>query len=237
MSEVPRTNMRTVGEIAEALLAPFSPSEVKWKPQTLRGDHALALCYVDARCVMDRLDSVLGIDGWSDAYERLESGSVMCKLTCSIGGKSITHEDVGSESKQPNEGDRNKAAVSDAFKRAAVKFGVGRYLYRLGMQWVPYDVQKKCFVKEPTLPAWAIPVGLPPRQAAELEKLTKAAAADMPKLLAHYGITRLSDLPESDYAQCRALLLQRMKRNAEAAAQAVTDRTAAPKGNPDADEP
>ena len=60
-----------------------------------------------------------------------------------INGKAITHEDVGSESKQPNEGDRNKAAVSDAFKRAAVKFGVGRYLYRLGMKWVPYDEQMR----------------------------------------------------------------------------------------------
>jgi hypothetical protein len=39
--------------------------------------------------------------------------------------------DVGGPSEQPDEGDRVKAAFSDALKRAAVKFGIGRYLYRL----------------------------------------------------------------------------------------------------------
>ena len=38
-----------------------------------------------------------------------------------------------------------KAAFSDALKRAAVKLGVGRYLYRLGGQWVDYDEKAKAF--------------------------------------------------------------------------------------------
>ena len=40
---------------------------------------------------------------------------------------------------------------------AAVKFGVGRYLYRLPAQWCDYDPQKKHFVRQPQLPAWAVP--------------------------------------------------------------------------------
>jgi hypothetical protein len=36
-------------------------------------------------------------------------------------------------------------------KRAAVKFGIGRYLYRQKPQWVDYDPQKRQFVRPPTL--------------------------------------------------------------------------------------
>ena len=64
----------------------------------------------------------------------------------------ITKTDVGGQSEQPDEGDRRKAAFSDALKRAAVKFGIGRYLYRLKPQWVDYDPQKKRFVQSPILP-------------------------------------------------------------------------------------
>jgi hypothetical protein len=38
-----------------------------------------------------------------------------------------------------------------------VKFGVGRYLYRLPAQWVDYDPHKRQFVKPPQLPKAALP--------------------------------------------------------------------------------
>src|SRR5262249_36601388 len=52
---------------------------------------------------------------------------------------------------------RMKAAFSDALKRAAVKFGVGRYLYRLPSQWVDYDPQRRQFARPPALPVSALP--------------------------------------------------------------------------------
>src|SRR5262249_47494129 len=58
---------------------------------------------------------------------------------------------------QPDGGDRLKAAFSDALKRAAVKFGIGRYLYRLPRQWCDYDQIKKQFAATPKLPAFALP--------------------------------------------------------------------------------
>jgi hypothetical protein len=114
-----------------------------------------ALAYVDARAIQDRLDDVLGVAGWQDAYRVLPDGSVVCRLRCLIGGHWITKTDVGGQSEQPDGGDRTKAAFSDALKRAAVKFGVGRYLYRLPSQWVDYDPQRKQFKTSPALPAWA----------------------------------------------------------------------------------
>jgi len=60
----------------------------------------------------------------------------MCRLRIKLGDRWISKTDVGSPSEQPDVGDRLKAAFSDALKRAAVKFGIGRYLYRLSAQWV-----------------------------------------------------------------------------------------------------
>jgi hypothetical protein len=141
-----------VNAIAQALAAPFELTEVKFKPQTVSGNRALAVPFVDARVIQDRLDDVLGVMGWQDSYECLPDGAVVCRLRIRLGKEWITKEDVGGQSEQPDEGDRRKAAFSDALKRAAVKFGIGRYLYRLKPQWVDYDPQKRQIVKPPALP-------------------------------------------------------------------------------------
>jgi hypothetical protein len=146
-----------VDAISRALAAPFEGTEVRFKPGAVSGNRALALAYVDARVIQDRLDEVLGVMGWQDDYEWLEDGSVVCRLRLRIGGEWITKVDVGGPSEQPDEGDRRKAAFSDALKRAAVKFGVGRYLYRLPGQWVDYDPQRRQFVRPPSLPLSALP--------------------------------------------------------------------------------
>lgn len=143
------------------LREPFPPDQVGWKPQVISGNRGLAVAYIDARAVMQRLDDVVGTLGWSDKYVLLPEGSVECHLALWDGTRWISKVDVGSQSEQPDEGDRLKAAYSDALKRAAVKFGVGRYLYDLPLQWLPYDSQKKQFLEQPRLPAWAIPSAAP----------------------------------------------------------------------------
>src|ERR1051326_7748168 len=144
--------LKSVEELTEALAAPFDPNEVRFKPGVVSGNRALALVYVDARVIQDRLDDVLGVSGWQDEYECLPDGSGVCRLRLRLGEEWITKMDVGGPSEQPDEGDRRKAAFSDALKRAAVKFGIGRYLYRQEAQWVDYDPQKKKFAKQPRLP-------------------------------------------------------------------------------------
>jgi hypothetical protein len=141
-----------VQQITASLAAPFDPKEVKFKPQSVKGNRALALAYVDARVIEDRLDHVLGVAGWQDEYETLTDGSVVCRLRLKIDGEWVMKMDVGSPSEQPDSGDRMKAAFSDALKRAAVKFGIGRYLYRLPSTWADYDPIKKQFVNLPPLP-------------------------------------------------------------------------------------
>lgn len=144
-------------EIQRRLSAPFDTKEIKFKPQMVKNNRALAMAYIDARLIQDRLDEVVGVENWSDSYKILTDGSVMCRLRVHIGGRWVVKMDVGSPSEQPDVGDRLKAAFSDALKRAAVKFGIGRYLYKLAAQWVDYDPVKKQLTQLPQLPAFAVP--------------------------------------------------------------------------------
>jgi hypothetical protein len=126
--------------------------------------------------IQDRLDDVLGVSGWQDEYECLPDGSVVCRLHLRLGDEWITKMDVGGQSEQPDEGDRKKAAFSDALKRTAVKFGIGRYLYRLPSQWCDYDPQKKQFTRTPALP----PTILPPKPGALPSPPSKREAKALP---------------------------------------------------------
>lgn len=143
--------------LSSALTAPFPVECVRWRPAVVNGARALAVAYLDVRSVMRRLDEVFGVAGWKDAYRVLSNGSVVCRLSVKIGDEWITKTDVGSPSEQPDDGDKTKAAFSDSLKRAAVKYGIGRYLYRLPLQWVDFDPQAKRLKTRPTLPTWAIP--------------------------------------------------------------------------------
>jgi hypothetical protein len=144
-------------EVMRALAEPFPAEVIGWKPQTVKGARCLAVAYIDARDVMDRLDAVVGTGGWQDSYEFLPDHTVVCTLRVSIGGEWVAKSDVGGESDQKDVGDRTKAAVSDALKRAAVKFGIGRYIYRLDHQWVDFDAKTSKIITPPRLPAWALP--------------------------------------------------------------------------------
>jgi hypothetical protein len=176
-NQEPTTEILQLGEIAaensrpsieDRLAEPFDPRELKLKPQVVNGNRALAVIYVDARVVQDRLDRVFGVDGWQDDYEILADGNVLCRLRVKIDGAWITKTDVGGPSAQPDGGDRLKAATSDALKRAAVKLSIGRYIYRLGGQWLDFDPKKKQFSKTPSLPPDALPYGYqPPRRNAK----------------------------------------------------------------------
>lgn len=142
-------------EIMERLRDFFPASDVQFKPGVVNGNRALALAYIDARTVMDRLDEALGCLGWQDSYTFLPDGSAVCSLSVKVGAEWATKMDVGAPSEQKDEGDRRKASVSDALKRAAVKFGVGRYLYSIENSWHDFDPQRKRFLKIPELPSWA----------------------------------------------------------------------------------
>lgn len=152
--------------IMERLKEPFSPESIQWRPGATNGNRALALAYVDARAVQDRLDDVLGIGGWQSRLIPLEDGCLICELTLLISEEWITRSDVG----EPNDHggsaeNKRKGAASDALKRAAVRFGIGRYLYELDKIWHDLDPKGRQLAKPyPKLPIWALPPVIPPEE-------------------------------------------------------------------------
>jgi Rad52/22 family double-strand break repair protein len=114
-------------ELWQALGAPFDDHEVK--RFAVKGRQ---LSYVTARTVMNRLDSVVGPESWSDSYSETKDG-LKCKLTILLpDGSTVSKEDGGAPAGMDDADNDEKSAFSSAFKRAAVKFGIARYLYRDG---------------------------------------------------------------------------------------------------------
>lgn len=124
----------------KALAAPFQPDQIHWRSQSLTqdGTKALALAYLDARAVMDRLDEVCGPENWQDRYE-FHGTRTVCYLSVRIGDQWVTKADGAGDSDVEAE----KGGISDALKRAAVKWGIGRYLYSLPSPWVACECYEK----------------------------------------------------------------------------------------------
>jgi hypothetical protein len=103
------------------LKAPFPVKNLSWRvgQKTKDKKKAMMLVYIDARDVQDRLDEVCGVL-WESEFHSV-NGKTICRIT--INGKS--REDGAGDT----EFEAEKGGISDAFKRAAVQWGIGRYLY------------------------------------------------------------------------------------------------------------
>lgn len=135
-------------QIWTLLAAPFKPSQIKWRvgstyDATENNDNphlgVMPLAYIDARCVMDRLDNVVGPDNWMTEFTETAKGRVLCKLSIKYNGEWITKTDGAGESKTEGE----KGAISDALKRAAVQFGINRSMYDFDSSWVKVPVKNR----------------------------------------------------------------------------------------------
>jgi hypothetical protein len=126
----------------KALQAPFPAQEIEWRVGSTTADKksGLALAYLTARHVMDRLDDVCGPARWQDRYE-FHGARTVCYLSILIGDEWVTKADGAGDSDVEAE----KGAISDALKRAAVKWGIGRYLYLLGNTWVTIEPVGKSY--------------------------------------------------------------------------------------------
>ncbi len=149
----------TSSEVRDRLAEPFDPKWLRFKPQATKGNRALAVAYISGNAVMERLDDVVGPGGWKTEYLQVGPQSVECRLYLKVDGEWVCKADVGATSEQPDEGDRMKAAYSDALKRAALNWGIGRYIRSLPQEWCDFDPQRKQFTNTPRLPAWALPKG------------------------------------------------------------------------------
>ena len=111
----------------------------KWRVQSFSKNKPSCQCvaYVDARDVMDLLDEVCGAENWQDDYKLIGS-QLFAGIGIKDGNDWIWKWDTGSESNIEKE----KGQVSDSFKRAAVKWGVGRFLYSMEIRYLKANAVK-----------------------------------------------------------------------------------------------
>lgn len=147
----------TKDEILYALKRPFEEKQISWRVGSTNAEKTsgIALAYIDARDVMHRLDAVFGLD-WQCRYTHAETKTI-CEIGVKIDGEWIWRAGGAGDSDIEAE----KGAISDAFKRAAVLFGVGQYLYSLPNQWFDLTPAGRSYklAGTPTLPKWATPAG------------------------------------------------------------------------------
>lgn len=126
------------GRILKELRAPFPVSTLKWR----KGPGGKQLVYIDARDVQKRLDDVCGAD-WQSRVTHVTQHGVAVEIGILIDGEWRWRSDGAGETSIEGE----KGQFSDAFKRAAVAWGLGRYLYSMGLSGPD------------NIPDWATPEG------------------------------------------------------------------------------
>lgn len=113
----------------------------KWRVQSYSKNKPLASCvaYIDARDVMDLLDEVCGPENWQDKYY-IAGESIICSIGIFVKKSVLERESDGwvwkSDTGTSGSIEKEKSIISDAFKRAAVKWGIGRFLYDMKIEYL-----------------------------------------------------------------------------------------------------
>lgn len=150
---------------------PFAPDDIEWRIQQAgkSGDKiwAKVLAYVTNRAIMKRLDEVCGKAGWRNEYRDIpNNGGVECGISIKFDGEWITKWDAAENTQV----EAVKGGRSGAMKRAAVQWGIGRYLYLLEEGFATVSTERKqgfnyakskeagvFYWMPPQLPKWALP--------------------------------------------------------------------------------
>ena len=147
---------------------PFDPADIEWRIQGTprqKGNRytAMILPYITNRAVQKRLDDVFGPWGWKNEYMPVTVGNqinMLCGISVKVNDEWVTKWDGAN----PSDVESFKGAISDSMKRAAVEWGIGRYLYKLPKYWATVEkVTEKIYKippqSRPKFPAWALPSG------------------------------------------------------------------------------
>jgi hypothetical protein len=145
----------------------FAADEIEWRLQQAgeKNGRVWAICvpYVTNRAIQGRLDEVVGPGNWKNEFRPGPDGGVMCGLSVRVGDEWVTKWD-GAEN---TDIEGVKGGLSGAMKRAAVQWGIGRYLYGLDETFAQVSESGSLRGKTkdgkpfkwdpPHLPRWALP--------------------------------------------------------------------------------
>ena len=126
-------------KLMKDLQKPFLIEDIEWRigqsGKTAKGIWATCLAYVSNRAIQNRLDEVFGPNGWQNEYTSGPQGGVLCGISVFC-GSDVKNDPIwvtkwdGAEN---TDFEPIKGGLSDSMKRAAVQWGIGRYLYKLEM--------------------------------------------------------------------------------------------------------
>ena len=136
------------------LSAYFGNSDIEWKTiaYTKDGKRGLAVPYITNRAIMDRLDQACGPANWRNEFAQGPDGGVLCGISIRVDGEWVTKWDGA-----PNTDIESiKGGLSSSMRRAAVQWGVGRYLYRIPRRWEELDDRRR-FKNSPNVPSNFLP--------------------------------------------------------------------------------
>lgn len=157
--------------LEDALKRPFKADEIEWRISRAGAKSdgkiwATCLAYVSNRAIMNRLDEVFGIGGWHNEYVAWKGDSQLCGISALFDGEWITKWDGAGDT----DFESIKGGLSDSMKRAAVQWGIGRYLYNLDETFAIVSETGKFYQganekkgtkafkwNPPALPSWALP--------------------------------------------------------------------------------
>ena len=149
---------KSAEELRAALSAPFQSADIEWRISATNSakTSGLAVPYVTNRAIQTRLDSTVGIDGWHNDFVPWKGESAqLCGISIYFPSQEawITKWDGADDS----DIESVKGGLSDSMKRAAVEWGIGRYLYGMTQKWVSIEQRGKGYVicndERPTLDA------------------------------------------------------------------------------------
>ncbi len=139
-------------ELTKKLTAPFDAKDVEWRIQQTTQDKSrgLAVAFITSRAIQRRLDETVGPFHWKTEFSpwhQIGNGSQLCAL--SIYDEERKEWVTKTDGAENSDIEPVKGGLSDSFKRAAVQWGIGRYLYSMGAAWVDVEQKgKNCYITE-----------------------------------------------------------------------------------------
>jgi len=132
----------------EKLKLPFKDEEIEWRISRSGFKNgkpwAKVLAYITNRAIMDRLDEVCGPGYWRNEFRQWGEKGILCGIA--IYNESQDPDIFGNwvfkwDGAEETQFEKVKGGFSSAMKRAAVQWGMGRYLYSWEESWAMFHAK------------------------------------------------------------------------------------------------
>jgi len=240
-------------KIQRELQKPFKESDLEWRVQAVgkTGDRfwARVLVYVTNRAIQQRLDKAVGAFNWRNEFKPLPNSvgdGALCGISIKLGDEWVTKWDGADNT----DIEATKGGLSGSMKRAAVQWGIGRYLYDVEAmyadvitkeQWQKLQYhekqeweraqtkQKEVFYwKPPKLSAKFLPHPYIKLDAVKaIKKLIKDTGTDEKAVCEAYGVDDIRDLFSHEAAEIVMLLTKKLQRMKEEENEPATTKNVA----------